>query len=349
MRYVMLLLLAASSQAQQIGVRISAEPPLSLEQVEQLEANIRADPSDKEARLRLLRHYSQPALRRPHVLYLIETFPADPAAAAQPVDDPAVRDAWMRAVDRFPNDADIQLNAFRALNRGYPGDAEQILTRALDRDPANRRLAVNLGFLHAMTVLGMNSADAERARLELERPRNAFVAAGGGVALPNLFPRTPHARNPNAAQPFFEFASRLMTRARELAPDDAELRGPMPLIREFQEFQGREMQPIPAEPPREVPPGAIRVAPEVQAAKLVDKPEAAYPLLARQARIQGRVRLSVLIGLDGGVENVTVLAGHPLLVQPAMDAVRRYRYQPTLLNGAAVQVVSEVEVLFTLK
>lgn len=325
---------------------ISAEPPLTPDQVAQFESGIRANPNDKAARLRLLRHYVSPADRLPHMLFLIETFPADRAVAAQPVDSPAIRDAWIRTTQNNPEDLSILLNAARALNRTHPADAESLLSRALDRDPSNRKIAVNLGFLHAMTLLGMNSGDAERARIELERSSNAFVVAGAGVALPNLFPRTAKARSPENAPPVFEFAARLMARARELSPDNAELRGPMPLIADFQEFQQVEAPVIVRE--REAPPGAIRIAPEVQASKLIEKPEPEYPPLAQQARIQGRVRMDVLIAEDGHVENITLLAGHPLLVPAALEAVKRYRYQPTLLNGAAVKVVSQVEVVLTM-
>ncbi len=60
------------------------------------------------------------------------------------------------------------------------------------------------------------------------------------------------------------------------------------------------------------------------------------------------VRLSVLIGTDGRVENVRVVSGHPLLVTAALEAVRQWIYQPTLLNGKPVQVITTVDVNFAL-
>jgi len=66
------------------------------------------------------------------------------------------------------------------------------------------------------------------------------------------------------------------------------------------------------------------------------------------ARIQGAVRLEAVIGTDGTVQNLKVLAGHPLLVKAATDAVSRWRYQPTLLNGEPVEVLTEVLVTFNL-
>jgi len=86
----------------------------------------------------------------------------------------------------------------------------------------------------------------------------------------------------------------------------------------------------------------------VQAARLVNKVTPLYPPLARQTRISGTVRLHAIIGKNGGVEQLQVVSGHPLLVQSALDAVRQWRYQPTLLNGDPVEVDTEIDVVFSL-
>ena len=67
------------------------------------------------------------------------------------------------------------------------------------------------------------------------------------------------------------------------------------------------------------------------------------------ARIQGAVRLEALICTDGTIRSLRVLAGHPLLVKAAIDAVARWRYQPTLLNGDPVEVITEIDVNFALE
>lgn len=97
-----------------------------------------------------------------------------------------------------------------------------------------------------------------------------------------------------------------------------------------------------------VPPGAIRVGGNVQQTNLVSQPRPVYPPLAKQSRIQGKVSLQAIIGPDGHVENLSVISGHPLLVQAALDAVREWVYKPTLLNGAPVTVVTVIDVNFTL-
>jgi periplasmic protein TonB len=91
-----------------------------------------------------------------------------------------------------------------------------------------------------------------------------------------------------------------------------------------------------------------RVGGAVQAAKLINRVQPIYPPLARQTRISGTVRLHAIIGKDGTVQQLSVESGHPLLVQSALDAVKQWRYQPTLLNGEPVEVDTEIDVIFSL-
>jgi len=91
-----------------------------------------------------------------------------------------------------------------------------------------------------------------------------------------------------------------------------------------------------------------RVGGAVPAAKLVTRVQPIYPPLARQTRISGTVKLHAIIGKDGNVQKLEVESGHPLLVQAALDAVRQWRYQPTLLNGEPVEVDTEIDVIFSL-
>lgn len=95
-------------------------------------------------------------------------------------------------------------------------------------------------------------------------------------------------------------------------------------------------------------PSQIRVGGEVQAARLVHEVQPAYPPIARQAHIAGTVALSATIAPDGSVKNLKVLSGNPLLVDAAVKAVKQWTYKPTYLNGTPVQVLTEVDVRFTL-
>jgi len=95
-------------------------------------------------------------------------------------------------------------------------------------------------------------------------------------------------------------------------------------------------------------PGRIRVGGNVQQTKLIDKTRPLYPPEAKQARIQGVVRLDAIIAKDGTIANLTVESGHPLLVPAALEAVKHWVYQTTLLNGEPVEVATVIDVNFTL-
>ena len=106
--------------------------------------------------------------------------------------------------------------------------------------------------------------------------------------------------------------------------------------------------PPPVKVEKPVTPQRIRVGGNVQQAKLIRQPKPVYPPLAKQARISGVVRLNAIIGKDGTIQNLTVASGHPLLVPSAMEAVKQWVYAPTLLNGEPVEVVTQIDVNFTL-
>jgi len=101
-------------------------------------------------------------------------------------------------------------------------------------------------------------------------------------------------------------------------------------------------------PPKPHQTGPVRVGGNVQAARIINRVQPSYPPLARQTRISGTVRLHAIISKDGTIRELEVLNGHPLLQQAALDAVRQWRYQPTLLNGEPVEVDTTIDVIFSL-
>ncbi len=101
-------------------------------------------------------------------------------------------------------------------------------------------------------------------------------------------------------------------------------------------------------PPKPKQSGPLRVGGNVQAAKIINRVQPVYPPLARQTRISGTVRLHAIISKDGSIQQLEVVSGHPLLQQAALDAVRQWRYQPTLLNGDPVEVDTTIDVIFSL-
>lgn len=106
-------------------------------------------------------------------------------------------------------------------------------------------------------------------------------------------------------------------------------------------------QPVPRAAPKP-PDGPLRVSSSIQAAKLLFGPKPPYPPLAKAARVQGTVRLQAVIAADGRISGLRVVSGPSLLMNAAVEAVKQWRYQPTLLNNAPVEIATEIDVIFTL-
>jgi len=107
----------------------------------------------------------------------------------------------------------------------------------------------------------------------------------------------------------------------------------------------------PAEnPPASRPvPHRIRVGGNVEAAKLTYQVKPDYPEEAQQHGIEGNVILRAVIGTRGQLLSLSPFVDpDPALTKAAMEAVRQWRYTPTLLNGEPVEVVTTITVGFRL-
>jgi protein TonB len=93
----------------------------------------------------------------------------------------------------------------------------------------------------------------------------------------------------------------------------------------------------------------LKLSEPVVAAQLVSRIEPRYPPLARQLRLSGTVVLHAIIGRDGNINGLQVVSGSPYFVQAALDAVRQWRYRPTLLDGEPVEVETTITVIFNLQ
>jgi protein TonB len=101
-------------------------------------------------------------------------------------------------------------------------------------------------------------------------------------------------------------------------------------------------------PPPKAAQTRIRVGGNVQQAKMLRMVQPVYPAIAKTAHISGTVILHAIISKDGNVEQLEYISGPPLLMRAAMDAVKQWRYQPTLLNNDPVEVDTTISVVFTL-
>jgi TonB family protein len=97
------------------------------------------------------------------------------------------------------------------------------------------------------------------------------------------------------------------------------------------------------------PPARIRLGGNVTKPSLVYRVDPEYPAQAKANGVQGAVKLHAVLAKDGSVRQMDVVSGDPALVQAALDAVKQWRYQPTFLSGQAVEVDTEVGVVFALK
>jgi periplasmic protein TonB len=97
-----------------------------------------------------------------------------------------------------------------------------------------------------------------------------------------------------------------------------------------------------------VAPQRVRVSQGITKGLLIHRVEPPYPVLAREARVQGEVILRAVISMGGEIQNLEVISGHPMLVPAAIAAVKEWRYKPYLLNGQPVEVETTITVIFQL-
>ncbi len=218
-------------------------------------------------------------------------------------------------------------------DRNRLADAEQEYRAALQIAPGNPFLHFVLGKL--LTRMGRGD-DARLSFREAIRIKPDFAEAhvALGRELADLDQSIPEYREAVRIEPDNYSAHLALWRALDEKGDKKEA-----------EEQYRIANELPASGGI---PRRIRVGGEVMKAKLRSAPKLKYPKKAKKAGLQGTVRLDVVIGKDGSIKDIKVLAGDPELAQAAVEAVSRWKYRPTLLNGAPVEVVSEVDVNFSL-
>ena len=108
-------------------------------------------------------------------------------------------------------------------------------------------------------------------------------------------------------------------------------------------------------PPPEPPPGEPDIKPppviggRLEPAELIKQTVPVYPPVARSARVEGVVVLEGTVNVSGSVENIRVIEGHPLLIDEALRAVKKWKYRPAILNGQPTPSPLTIRVRFILK
>jgi len=90
----------------------------------------------------------------------------------------------------------------------------------------------------------------------------------------------------------------------------------------------------------------VQISGEELEGYVIHKAPAMYPALARQARIEGLVVLSIVVDEKGNVQDVRAISGPALLARSAEDALRHWRFRPIIVDGKPTQVESKVSMNF---
>jgi len=107
--------------------------------------------------------------------------------------------------------------------------------------------------------------------------------------------------------------------------------------------------PRPPQPQAETPTRPRLVRTQLDPAMLIRRVEPAYPPLARQTHREGRVELRAIIGTDGSIQSLQIVASDPLFDLSAKEAVSQWRYRPTILNGQPVEIDTFITVVYTMQ
>jgi len=106
-------------------------------------------------------------------------------------------------------------------------------------------------------------------------------------------------------------------------------------------------QPPPPPEPHPNTPKTMHLS-HIDASRLVSRVEPIYPVLAKQIGKSGQVELHAIIGEDGAIQSLEAVNGDPMFFASAMQAVKQWRYTPTMLNGQAVKVDTYITVIYNM-
>ena len=358
---------SAEVQTSRVFELLKSGAALTAVQVNEREQVLAKDSTKEEERIELLAYYaSRPAAmeleaikaaRLRHILWLVQHDPKSGLGLFMVVngayrvncrgDELAdadgyrqVRELWVEQASRFLGDDQIQKQAVQAVEYCDPEKAESWL-----REKRNYR---GVGELYATTVLGITGlsyqnndpagSDADlragayairmRKMLEAATDRELLKSAAGTLLREGAILWS----DGKLDWDYTSLGNALLDKVRPLQPGEAML------------------LTVPTHLPArgERPPVTLRVGGNVQAAKLARKVTARYPAEAKEKRVQGTVRMTALLGLDGKVLDLQLVSGPSELVNASLQAVRQWEYKPTLLNGKPAYIVTVIDVNYTI-
>jgi TonB family protein len=339
---------------------------ISVREASHMEARLERQPEDVRTRALLTAYYFRHAMRKQRlmqVFWLIEHHPESEllcssafaiSAEDSPVNDMAsygrAKALWLAISQKRQPNPQVLWNASSFIIQFDPARSEQLALVGKALEPNEQRWNERLAFLYAKAVFtdgrmrpqmpasAERNAFAKKAHRELEASSDANLIGLAGNSLAPADPEVRSFRPPEAVA----FGLRLLERARQLAPDDPRWGTYLQAFSEARRNDTNERESAPEHDP------SPSVAKNAEPGTLLRRVEPEYSPAALSARVQGTVRLRILIGTDGHVLNAWLISGHPLLYASADHAVRRWLYEPLRIGNDPVEAYHVVEIQFRL-
>lgn len=237
------------------------------------------------------------------------------------------REAWMEQLARNPNDPAVVAHASYFFRLSDPVNAEKLLIASMPQIPG---ASTWLGELYALGATGVT-------RLNY---RNGLPSATGAAVPTEGFGTHAQTQLGSTSDP------RVLLSA--IAVVTAGGRTLQSLPSGYQELCESLLKRVKAIDP--ATDESCNLAPEspgtVRAGSLTKNPSPKYPSEAKQRGTEGVLKFTVTIGKGGKLKDIELVSGPLVFFEPAMEAVTRWEYKPTLLNGMPVEVISSITINF---
>jgi protein TonB len=117
------------------------------------------------------------------------------------------------------------------------------------------------------------------------------------------------------------------------------------VVGELLPVKGAVIPPLEKPQEKKIP---VRIG-RLEPSRLIFRVNPAYPELAKKSGVSGEVDLEALIDEEGNVTEVKIVKGHPLLCGAAAEALKKWKYTPTVHNGEPVPVLVSVKIVFRIR
>lgn len=84
----------------------------------------------------------------------------------------------------------------------------------------------------------------------------------------------------------------------------------------------------------------VRIQPSEALKFAISRTQPEYSAIAKQMKVSGRADVEVIIAADGTIESVKAVSGNPLLTGPAVTAIKKWKFNPVVVDGQAVKAVT---------